>query len=246
MGEGQPLIVMHGVFGSSDNWQTVGKEFANEYKVYLVDLRNHGKSPHSNTFTYDTMADDIVELMAAEGISSCYLLGHSMGGKVAMNLASRFPDRVSKLIVVDIAPKFYPPHHDQIFQGFRSVDLPSLKSRREADEQMARVIPNMGVRQFILKNLDRDEQGDFIWKLNLDVIEAKANEVGAGIEDGAAYSGSTLFISGGKSDYIQDEDHETIQARFPKVRIETIEGAGHWVHAEKPHELKELVLDFLA
>ena len=246
MGEGQPLIVMHGVFGSSDNWQTVGKEFAADHKVYLVDLRNHGKSPHSETFDYASMADDIVALMDAEGMSSANLLGHSMGGKVAMNLASRFPERVTKLIVVDIAPKYYPPHHSQIFQGFRSVDLSALKSRRDADEQMAKVIQNIGVRQFILKNLDRDEHGNFIWKLNLDVIEKKANEIGAGMQDEASFDGVTLFISGGKSDYILPEDHENIKSRFPEASIKTIEGAGHWVHAERPNELKEMVLNFLA
>ena len=246
MGEGQPLIVMHGVFGSSDNWQTVGKEFAADHKVYLVDLRNHGKSPHSETFDYASMADDIVALMDAEGMSSANLLGHSMGGKVAMNLASRFPERVTKLIVVDIAPKYYPPHHSQIFQGFRSVDLSALKSRRDADEQMAKVIQNIGVRQFILKNLDRDEHGNFIWKLNLDVIEKKANEIGAGMQDEASFDGVTLFISGGKSDYILPDDHENIKSRFPEASIKTIEGAGHWVHAERPNELKEMVLNFLA
>ena len=246
MGEGQPLIVMHGVFGSSDNWQTVGKEFAADHKVYLVDLRNHGKSPHSETFDYASMADDIVTLMDAEGMSSANLLGHSMGGKVAMNLASRFPERVTKLIVVDIAPKYYPPHHSQIFQGFRSVDLSALKSRRDADEQMAKVIQNIGVRQFILKNLDRDEHGNFIWKLNLDVIEKKANEIGAGMQDEASFDGVTLFISGGKSDYILPDDHENIKSRFPEASIKTIEGAGHWVHAERPNELKEMVLNFLA
>jgi len=236
---------MHGVFGSSDNWQTLGKEFAEHYKVYLVDLRNHGRSPHSDKFTYDAMAQDILGLMKDEGIDDAHILGHSMGGKVAMHLATNYPDKVNRLIVVDIAPKHYPPHHQQIFEGFRSVDLASIKSRKEADEQMSKVVSNMGVRQFILKNLDRDSAG-FRWKLNIDAIEASVEEVGIGLERGVHFDGPTLFIAGGKSDYISKEDHELISALFSNTQISTISGAGHWVHAEKPIELKESVLTFLA
>ena len=151
IGEGEPLIIMHGVFGSSDNWQTVGKEFAEQYKVYLVDLRNHGKSPHSDEFNYEVMAEDVFHMITNEGLQEANILGHSMGGKVAMTLASNRPTLVKKLIVVDIAPKQYPPHHAQIFEGFRSVNLTSIKSRKEADEQMATRISSLGVRQFILK-----------------------------------------------------------------------------------------------
>ena len=246
LGEGTPLIILHGVFGSSDNWQTVGKEFAEYFKVYLVDLRNHGKSPHSDDFNYNVMASDVVELMQDQGLTKAHLLGHSMGGKVAMTMATRFSDKVQKLIVVDIAPKHYPPHHKQIFEGFRSVDLASLKSRKDADDQMAQAITNMGVRQFILKNLDRDEHGNFEWKLNLDAIEKAANEVGAEIEANVQFNGETLFISGGNSDYILESDKVQIQSLFPKANIQKIEGAGHWVHAEKPNELRKMVLDFLS
>lgn len=245
LGEGKPLIVLHGVFGSSDNWQTVGKEFAKHFKVYLVDARNHGKSPHSDDFNYDLMAEDVIELMDDERISGTHLLGHSMGGKVAMNIAIKYPGRVQNLIVVDIAPKHYPPHHKQIFEGFRSVDLASLKSRKDADDQMAEVIANIGVRQFILKNLDRDADGKFKWKLNLDGIEKGANEVGHEIEGNVQFNDRTLFIAGGNSDYILESDRAHIHALFPKADIKRIEGTGHWVHAEKPNELKDMVLDFL-
>ena len=244
-GEGEPLIVLHGVFGSSDNWQTLGKEFAKNFRVYLVDQRNHGKSPHSDIFHYDAMAEDIVGLMESEGIGQSHILGHSMGGKVGMNLAARFPDKVKKLIVVDIAPKDYPPHHAQIFEGFRSVDLPSVQSRKEADNQMAKVISSMGIRQFILKNLDRDGEGRFRWKLNLEAIESKAHEIGDGMKPGSHFSGETLFIRGGNSKYILQEDDQLIHSFFPNAVIETINGAGHWVHAEKPNELKDLVINFL-
>ena len=246
LGSGSPLIIMHGVFGSSDNWQTLGKAFSVKYKVYLVDLRNHGNSPHSDDFNYELMIQDIIELMDDESLSSADIIGHSMGGKVAMHLATKYPARVDKLIVVDIAPKFYPPHHQQIFKGFHSVDLISLENRKEADEQMAQVISNVGVRQFILKNLTRNSDGGFEWKLNLSAIESAIEKVGEGLEAEVTFSGDSLFIAGGNSDYILENDFELIRRFFPKAEVETIVGAGHWVHAEKPKELSELVLEFLA
>ncbi|MEQ9466831.1 MAG: alpha/beta fold hydrolase [Ekhidna sp.] len=246
LGEGEPLIIMHGVFGSSDNWQTLGKVFADRFKVYLVDLRNHGNSPHSDEFDYDVMVKDVVELMEDEGISKAHILGHSMGGKVAMHLATQQAARVDKLIIVDIAPKYYPPHHQQIFEGFHSVDLATLENRKDADDQMAVVIKNFGVRQFILKNLDRNKDGSFSWKLNLSAIERAIEKVGEGIEGDLRFEGQTLFIAGGKSDYITDQDHELIREHFPKALIATVKDAGHWVHAEKPKELGEMVIEFLA
>ena len=245
MGEGEPLIIMHGVFGSSDNWQTLGKVFAEHHKVYLVDLRNHGNSPHSREFNYPLMVADIVELMEDEQLDTAHILGHSMGGKVAMHLATSHPQRVRKLIVVDIAPKYYPPHHQQIFEGFHAVTLSTLKNRKEADEQMAQVITNIGVRQFILKNLDRNKDGSFEWKLNLNAIESAIDKVGEGLEENVHFEGSALFIAGGNSDYIMERDTEIIHQYFPKSTIITIKGAGHWVHAEKPQELGDLVINYL-
>lgn len=246
LGSGSPLIVMHGVFGSSDNWQTLGKVFSEKYKVYLVDMRNHGKSPHSDDFDYSLMVQDIVEMMGDEGLKKAHILGHSMGGKVAMHLATIHPDKIDRLIVVDIAPKYYPPHHQQIFEGFHSVDLKNLQNRKEADDQMAQVISNMGVRQFILKNLIRDNDGSFGWKLNLIAIENAIEKVGEGLETSVSFSGPSLFIAGGKSDYIQTSDHELIKNYFKSAEVSIVDGAGHWVHAEKPQELSELVLEFLS
>lgn len=245
MGEGEPLIILHGVFGSSDNWQTLGKVFAEHHKVYLVDLRNHGNSPHSQEFDYPLMVADIIELMEDEQLETAHILGHSMGGKVAMHLATSHPQRVKKLIVVDIAPKYYPPHHQQIFEGFHAVNLSTLSNRKEADEQMAQVIKNIGVRQFILKNLDRNKDGSFEWKLNLDAIESAIDKVGEGLEENVHFEGPSLFIAGGNSDYISVSDAEIIHQYFPKSTIITIKGAGHWVHAEKPQELGELVINYL-
>lgn len=245
LGEGEPLIILHGVFGSSDNWQSQAKAFAEKYKVYLVDLRNHGNSFHSDEFDYQVMSQDVVDLMASEGIEKAYILGHSMGGKVAMYLAGKFPVLVKRLIVVDIAPKHYLPHHQQIFQGFHSVNLSALQSRKDADTQMSQIIKDFGVRQFILKNLYRNKEGKFSWKINLEAIETNIENVGAGLPDGYGYAGPVLFIGGSKSSYIQSEDEADIKARFPDSNVVTVEGAGHWVHAEKPVELIAHVLDFL-
>lgn len=191
------------------------------------------------------MAEDVLELLQDAEVPQANVLGHSMGGKVAMTLATAYPEVVDKLIVVDIAPKQYPPHHQQIFAGFKSVSLSEIKSRGEADQQMMKVIANAGIRQFILKNLDRDEQKGFKWKLNLAAIEAGASQVGAGLSNSAVFNGETLFVSGGNSDYIKTEDHALIYHHFANAKIETISGAGHWVHAEKPKDLLETLHQFL-
>ncbi len=245
LGEGQPLIILHGVFGSADNWQSQAKAFAEKYKVYLVDLRNHGNSFHSDDFDYQVMSDDVVALMEAEGIEKAHILGHSMGGKVAMHLACRFPSLVTQLIVVDIAPKHYLPHHQQIFDGFNNVNLDSLQNRKEADKQMSAVIADFGVRQFILKNLYRNKDGQFSWKLNVPAIEKNIEKVGAALPENYSYAGPVLFVSGSRSSYIQSEDKANIKSHFSDAKVVSVEGAGHWVHAEKPTELIARVLEFL-
>jgi pimeloyl-ACP methyl ester carboxylesterase len=245
LGEGVPLIILHGVFGSSDNWQTVGKLLSDYFKVYLVDQRNHGRSPHSDAFNYELMSSDLLELMDEENINSCYLMGHSMGGKTAMNFVGQHPEKVDKLIVADIAPKQYAPHHQQIFAAFHSLDLTELKSRGEADEKMSAVMSDVGVRMFLLKNLSRNAENQFVWKLNLESIENNVDEIGKGLDANLRFDQPTLFIKGGQSGYISDDDYRDINQHFPSSRVETIVAAGHWVHAQEPQALFELVLDFL-
>lgn len=244
LGEGQPLIILHGFFGSADNWQTLGKSFSQFFKVYLIDQRNHGNSPHSDAFNYDLMVEDILELMKDEGLSKAKFIGHSMGGKTAMNFAVKYPDMVEKLVVVDIGPKQYPPHHENIFNGFKSVDLSTIESRKDADDQLSRTIPDFGVRQFILKNLTRDDADNFIWKINLESFEKNGAEVGRALDPSDVFNGDTMFIGGGNSNYIKTEDVDLIVRHFPKAKVEMIQGSGHWVHAEKPKELYDLVINF--
>ena len=244
-GEGKPLIILHGLFGSLDNWQTLGKVLAEKYTVYLVDLRNHGKSPHSDTFSYLDMANDVAELIEDEKLETVSLIGHSMGGKTTMTFAAEYPQYLEKLIVVDIAPKKYAPHHQEIIDALYSLDLTKIKSRREADEVMKEKIAIDETRLFLLKNLNREKEGGYSWKMNLDLLSEEIEEVIDITPIPFPIPTPTLFIRGGESGYILNSDFDRIEALFPNSEIETIEGAGHWVHAEKPQELVELIQGFL-
>lgn len=245
LGEGRPVIIMHGVFGSLDNWFTVGKKLAENFEVYLLDLRNHGDSFYDNEFTYEAMANDLVNFIESEHVDNPIIIGHSMGGKVAMKFAVNFPQLFEKLIVVDIAPRAYPPHHQQILKGLQSIDLKNLRSRKDADDQLSEYIPDLGVRQFLLKNLTRDSENNFKWKINLPVIAEKIENIGDGLEDRMASDKPTLFIRGENSDYISPDDSISIISFFPNSEIKTVKNAGHWVHAENPEELIRLVEEFI-
>ena len=242
MGEGKPLVILHGVFGSADNWLTLGKRFAEHYEVHLLDQRNHGDSPHSDEFTYPAMAADLKEYLANHGISSPILVGHSMGGKVVMEYAQKNPEGLEKLVVADIAPRQYPVHHTTILEGLSSIDLDGIKSRKEADEQLSQYIKELGVRQFLLKNLGRADKG-FEWKINLPVIKREIATIGVEIT-GPGVDKPALFIRGKKSDYIQDSDYDHIRQLFPQAHIEALPQAGHWVHAEAPDAVYTLIRNF--
>ncbi|MEQ8241207.1 MAG: alpha/beta fold hydrolase [Cyclobacteriaceae bacterium] len=245
IGQGDPVLILHGLFGSSDNWQSVAKELCQKFTCYLIDQRNHGLSPHDDLMNYEVMSDDLKVLIKDQQLGTAHIMGHSMGGKTAMTFATKFPELVDRLIIVDIGPKAYPPHHDQIFKGFRSVDLEVLKSRKEADDMLSVEIKDFGIRQFMLKNLNRNGE-KFEWKINLDAIEANASEIGKALSEDSSFDGPALFLGGSKSDYIQPEDQVLISHHFPNSQVEMIDGAGHWVHAEKPKELLNRVIKFLS
>ena len=242
LGNGEPLVILHGLFGSLDNWITLAKKWSEFYQVVLVDQRNHGNSFHDEEFSYWAMAEDLKELLDHLDLESVNLIGHSMGGKTAMTFAERYPDAINKLIIADIGPKAYPVHHSTIIDAFYSVPVNELKSRNEADDVLKHLIPEFGIRQFLLKNLARTSDG-FKWKMNLDVIARNIEEVGK--PTFSNYSGETLFINGGNSNYILNEDKEEINSSFSNTTYQTINEAGHWLHAEKPQEFFQGVNTFL-
>jgi esterase len=245
-GGGQPLLVLHGLFGMSDNWMTHGKAWADAgYQVHLLDLRNHGQSPHSPEHSYQAMSDDVVAYCEARALQNIDLIGHSMGGKVAMLMASQHPDLVARLVVVDIAPKGYPVHHREIIDGLKSLDFNKIKSRSEADEVLAKSITIPDVRQFLLKSLYRTPEGRYGYRFNLQAIEENIQMVGEQLAARAFYDKPTQFIAGALSNYIKPTDHDLIYKHFPKAEIQTIDRAGHWVHAEQPDKFYQVLTDFL-
>jgi pimeloyl-ACP methyl ester carboxylesterase len=244
-GSGDPVIILHGLFGSSDNWMSIGRKLAANYRVLLPDARNHGNSFHDPEFNYPAMADDLKKLMRDKNLKSAVMIGHSMGGKTAMQLAVEHPEMVEKLVVVDISPRPYPVHHQQILDAYNSIRLDGLQSRNEADQQMAMIIESPYIRQFLLKNLSRNESGSYEWKINLKIIEKNIEAVGMGISSEKPYKGPSLFIRGENSDYVHQYELPEIQKLFLNAALETIPDAGHWLHAEKPDLVLTILQDFL-
>ncbi|MEM7371236.1 MAG: alpha/beta fold hydrolase [Bacteroidota bacterium] len=244
-GQGPALIILHGLFGSLDNWVSHARKLANDFSVYTIDQRNHGKSPHADRWDYDVMAEDLAEFMDQQGIMQAHLLGHSMGGKTVMKLAGSFPERIDKLIVVDMAPKAYSPHHTHIIETLLAVPLSSLSSRKEAELFLADRIDEWSVRQFLLKGLGRDDQKNFRWKFNLNTISLHYPRILEAVELEEPFEGPTLFLSGGKSEYVQVSDWPNIRDHFPFAQFEVLEEAGHWVHAEAPEAFLQTIRHFL-
>lgn len=235
-----PIIVLHGLFGSSDNWMPQAKLLSSSYHVFVIDLINHGQSPHSNDFNYVAMAADLNEFVDDQGLSDAVILGHSMGGKVAMNFALAQPQKLSRLIVVDIAPRAYNLEHYGIADGLFALNIDSLSSRQEADQALSEYVPEIDVRQFLLKNLTRKPEGGFSWKINLPVIRQQLGNIGFDLQYPGKFEKPTLFIRGRKSEYVKDSDFARIKEVFPNSKVETME-TGHWVQAEKPKEFVDLV-----
>jgi esterase len=244
-GRGFPIVILHGLFGSSDNWITIGKRFSGIYTVYLLDQRNHGKSPHHPVMDYDKMSEDLYEFLTDHSIKQIHLIGHSMGGKTAMHFAAEYPHRVKSLSILDISPKDYPLSHDRIIDNLTALKVTEIKSRKEADKQLAQTMERKDLRQFLLKNLRLDGAGKFSWRINLQVIAAHIDTISLNSLSGKKYSGPVLFIRGDTSDYILPEDIAGIKQYFPHSRIHTIEDASHWLHAEKPEEVYEVISSFL-
>ena len=238
-GQGPDLVILHGLFGQSDNWASIAKMLEKDFSVYLVDQRNHGRSPHDNVFNYEAMAEDLLSL----SLPKFSIIGHSMGGKTAMFFAKKYPHLVEKLVVVDIGTKYYPVHHQEIIDALKGLDIKKLTSRNEADDQLKEKIADFGTRQFLLKNLYRKEDNSFGWRFNLDVIADQIENVGQAL-DGDVCEVESLFINGAKSRYIKGEDRPGILKHFTKAKFETIADAGHWVHAEQPDLLVKALLAF--
>lgn len=246
IGEGRPFIILHGFLGMGDNWKTLGKAFGEQgFEVHLLDQRNHGRSFHDEAFNYEVLVADLKHYCEVNNLQDIILLGHSMGGKTAMLFATEYPELVSKLMVADISPRFYPVHHDRILEGLSSLDFSELASRGEADDQLAKYVSDFGTRQFLLKNLYWVEKGQLGLRMNLPVLKAQVEEVGEALPMHAKFDGDTLFLRGDKSEYISLEDESIIQRHFPKAKIETVCNAGHWLHAENPEEFYNYVIDFI-
>ena len=229
------FIILHGFLGMGDNWKTHAKNLSEkEYCVHLVDQRNHGRSFWSDKFDYDVMVDDLLQYLNHHGINQCVVLGHSMGGKTAMAFALNYPDRVQKLIIADIAPKYYAPHHQKILAGLSTLNLEEVSSRKAAAEHLKNFIPEAGTRQFLLKNLYWVSEGKLGLRINVAVLKNAAEAVGAAIQSQKQYHQPTLFLYGENSNYINPMTDTEILKYFPKAEIIEIKGAGHWLHAEKP------------
>ncbi|WP_299682337.1 alpha/beta fold hydrolase [uncultured Dokdonia sp.] len=248
IGEGKPLIILHGFLGMGDNWKTLGKQFAEQgYEVHLVDQRNHGRSFHNDAFSYELMAIDIKNYCEEKNLSSIALIGHSMGGKTAMLFAVMCPELVSKLIVADIAPKFYPQHHQTILEGLEALskDKEALTGRKEADTFLSQYIKEVGVRQFLLKNLYWVAKGELGLRMNLPALIHHVDRIGEALPENAYFEKPTLFLRGGASNYIQEEDEDAIFSAFAKAKLITIPNVGHWLHAENPRQFYSEVIAFL-
>ncbi|MDT0605603.1 alpha/beta fold hydrolase [Croceitalea rosinachiae] len=246
LGDGSPLLILHGFLGMSDNWKTLGNQFAEAgFQVHLIDQRNHGKSFQSNDFDYELLSRDLHYYMAHYHIQKGILLGHSMGGKTVMQFACSYPEKVEKLIVADIAPKYYPPHHQEIINGLLSLNFEEIKSRTEADKRLSEHLTNFGIRQFLLKNLYWIEKGKLDFRFNLEVLKDRMEEIGENIQALDTFDGDTLFLRGDNSEYILKNDFDSIKKHFPKATIDTVSNAGHWLHAENPKEFFVKVLTFL-
>jgi esterase len=244
-GAGPPLLILHGLLGSLDNWLTHGQKWAAHFQVFLPDLRNHGQSQHADEFNYEVMAADLHEFVNDRQLGPVLLIGHSLGGKVAMRFAQLHPEQVRKLVVVDMSPREYAPRYGDILAAMHNLELAGFERRDQVDAALATAVPEKSLRQFLVKNIGRDGHGVMYWKANLAALRANYDNVRHALPTSSAFAGPALFIRGGRSDYLRDPDVDLIRSLFPHATLETIASAGHWVHAEAPAEFLRTVSKFL-
>ncbi len=245
-GHGRPLLILHGFLGMSDNWKTLAAQYATlGFQVHVLDLRNHGRSFHSEEFNYDVMAQDIYDYCEAHQLETIDLIGHSMGGKVAMLFATKHPEKAKKLVVADIGPKYYSPHHQTILEGLNAIDFSQKPSRNEVEATLKLYVSDFGTRQFLMKNLYWQTPEQLAFRFNLAVFNKQINQIGTALPEDAVFNKPTLFIRGGNSNYIKDTDFDAIKKHFPLAVLETIPNVGHWLHAENPVLFFEITKTFL-
>ncbi len=245
-GSGSPLIILHGLLGSLDNWQSHARSLSDMAQVYIVDQRNHGRSPHFPEHNYALLAEDLKQFMDEQGLEKASMLGHSMGGKTVMEFANRYPQMIDKLIIADISPRQYKWNYDEIFDALKHVELDKVENRTDAERMLGEKISEPNMLQFLLKSLDRNPDGRYEWKMNVEVLEKEFPEVVKGVELKGEYPFPTLVIRGEKSKYVLDADIAVFRKHFPTLEIVTLANAGHWLHAEAPKEFLEAVRNFLA
>jgi len=245
LGIGEPLLILHGFFGMGDNWKSLANKFSAEFQVHLIDQRNHGRSFHTDDFSYELMVEDLYEYIEYHQLKKVNLLGHSMGGKTVMLFATTFPEMVNNLIVADISPRYYSPHHQFIIEALNAVDFSKITKRSEVASILSNYIDEEGIKQFLLKNVYWKEKGQLAYRFNLESLTDNIEEVGVALPSFTVFEGETLFLKGENSGYISKEDIPLIEAHFPNAKIRTIKNAGHWLHAENAKDFYEEVMAFL-
>ncbi|MEN8123526.1 MAG: alpha/beta fold hydrolase [Bacteroidota bacterium] len=245
LGSGEPLLILHGFFGMGDNWKSLANKFSSDFQVHIIDHRNHGRSFHNDDFSYEIMIEDLLYYISYYKLAKVNILGHSMGGKVGMLFAVEFSEKVNKLIVADIAPRYYPPHHQVILKALNSVDFSKITSRNEVDDVLKGYISEDRIRQFLLKNVYRKTKDSLGFRINLQSLTDNVEEVGEALPSFTQFEGETLFLKGENSGYISHEDEVLIKNHFPNSFIETISKAGHWLHAENPIDFFDKIIMFL-
>lgn len=246
-GEGKPLLIIHGYLGMSDNWKTLAGQYVlASFQTHAIDMRNHGKSFHSDDFTYDAMVQDLVEYINHYDLGKVDIIGHSMGGKAAMFFAVQHPELLDRLVVADIGPKYYRPHHQDIMAGLNAVDFSFHTDRAAVEAAIEAYVPDFGTRQFLMKNVYWVEPGKQLgFRFNLDAFNKVIDNIGEALPEGSRFDGPTLFLRGDKSNYIKDEDFDQIKSHFPQAEIKEIRNSGHWLHAENPKDFLAETLEFL-